>query len=59
MSLGDVSDLCVGDFSSVVSVNHYGDRIGDTDGVRNLHLRSVRETRGDDVLGYVPCGVCT
>src|SRR5690606_31686464 len=33
-------------------------RVRDSDGVRHLHLKPLRETSGDDVLGNVTRGVC-
>src|SRR5579872_6547575 len=31
-------------------LDHDGGRLGDTDGIRHLHLAALREPRGDDVL---------
>ena len=59
MSIGDLCNLRVGDFPSVMSVDHYGHGIGDTDGISDLNFRTVCKSRGDDVLCNVPGGICT
>src|SRR5206468_963856 len=52
-------DRGVRDLACAVGVDANGDRLDDPDGVRHLDLAPARETRGDDVLGYVARAVRT
>src|SRR5215471_10847193 len=39
------------------SLHHDRGRFGNADGVGNLHLATLRETRGDDVFRYITRGI--
>ena len=44
-------------FARAEGVDQHRDRLGDADGIGQLHLAAFRQLRGDDVLGDVaaPC----
>src|SRR6478736_4562777 len=46
----ELDDAGVGNAARTFGVNGHVDRLGDADGVRQLHLALLGETRGDDVL---------
>ncbi len=53
----ELLDLLDRDRLGPEGVDHHRDRVGDADGVGNLHLGAVGEAGGDDVLGHVAGGV--
>ena len=46
----ELGDLLFGDASGALGVHHDRHRIGDADGVGELHQRAIGEAGGDDVL---------
>ena len=48
-----LGDLRVGDLAGAVGVDVDADRLGDADGVGELHLAALGQAGGDDVLGDV------
>ena len=49
----ELADPRVGDLAGAVGVDVHADRLGDADGVGELHFAALGQAGGDDVLGDV------